>query len=79
MQKFISTKHLYSNIKTISEEVQTGITFVVLKYSKPAYKIVPLDKKTEKKYILRDISNFVFESKTKEKNLATNFKQYLYS
>ncbi len=81
MQKFVSTKELYANFKKVSEEVQKGTTFIVLKYSQPAYKITPLEdgeKDESKKYKLGDLSQFVFKSKNKEKDLATNFKNYIY-
>jgi len=48
MQKFISQKQLYSNMKSVTDEVQNGTTFIVLKYSKPAYRIAPLEEGEEK-------------------------------
>ena len=82
MQTFISTKDLYSNIKKVNEQVQKGMTFVVLKYSRPAYKITPLeqaDTEISKQYTLKDISKFTFTSKNPEKNLAIDFKKHIYS
>lgn len=82
MQKFISQKQLYSNVKNISDEVQQGTTFIVLKYSKPAYKIVPLDEEysqNQKAYTIQDIDKFTFKSKNKENNLATSYKEDLYN
>ena len=82
MQKFISTKSLYTNFKKISDEVQKGTTFIVLKHSRPAYQITPLSTENfeEKKYTLKDIDQFTFQGKNKkEKNLATNFKKYIYT
>lgn len=77
--KTISTKDLYFNFKNISDEVQKWTIFTVLKYSKPVYKIVPIENKIEKKYNLSDLNNFIFESKNNnEKNLATDFKKYIY-
>lgn len=82
MEKFISTKEMYNNFKAISNDVmENGSTYVVLKYSKPAYKITPLDQeiKKKKKYTTEDIHKFTFTSKNKkEKSLATNFKKYIY-
>jgi antitoxin (DNA-binding transcriptional repressor) of toxin-antitoxin stability system len=119
MQKFISQKQLYSSIKQVSDDVQSGTVFIVFKHSKPAYKIVPLDEENlqaetkkddnveqfifypktkkkysdeqikkilaentlnagEKKYTKKDIDRFVFDSKKKEKNLATTYKKYIY-
>ena len=85
MQKLISTKALYGNFKQISDEVQKGTVFIVLKYSQPAYKIVPLDKEDytiaigKKIHKMDDITEFTFKSKNKEKNLAGTFKKYIYS
>ena len=69
MQKYISQKQLYSNIKSVSDEVQKGTTFIVLKYSQPVYQISPLQnsqKKTKKKYMMHDIDKFIFESKKRD-------------
>lgn len=81
MAQFISTKELYSQLKTVSEKVQQGTTFIVLKHSKPVYKITPLEESTrkEKKYNLQNISDFIFTSKKKGKDLATTFKKHIYS
>ena len=81
MTQFISTKQLYANLKKVSEAVQKGTVFIVLKHSQPVYKIVPFTEEDEKKsdnYQLKDISKFIFESKNKNKNLCQNYKKYLY-
>ena len=85
MQKFVSTKALYGNFKKISDQVQQGTVFIVLKHSQPVYKIVPLEQQDlvvdlgkGKKHKIDEIKNFTFESKNKEKNLATDFKKYIY-
>lgn len=82
MQKFISQKQLYSNVKNISDEVQQGTTFIVLKYSKPAYKIVPLDEEvssSKKSYAIQDVDKFIFKNKNKKNKLAISYKEDLYS
>ncbi len=91
MTTFISTKQLYGNFKHISDEVQKGHTFIVLKHSKPAYKITPLDLedknmpdqssiKTKKKYTMKDLDKFIFKGRDpKVTNLATTYKDFLYS
>jgi len=80
MTKFISTKQLYKNLKIISQEAENGTVFIVLKHSKPVYKIVPLEKKVKQKskYSLKDISKFTFHSKNKENNLALKYKKFIY-
>lgn len=82
MQKFISAKALYSDLKKVGEEVQSlGTIFIVLKHSKPAFKITPVEEKEpQKKYKLSDIRSFGFSGKRKdEHDLATNYKKYLYN
>jgi hypothetical protein len=79
MQKYISTKQLYSSIKQVGDDVQNGDTYIVLKYSRPAYKITPLDNKTIKKHTIKDIEQFMFTGKKEEENLSTHYKKYLYS
>ena len=80
MQKFISTKELYRNLKNISQEAENGTVFIVLKHSKPAYKITPLEEGASRntKFSLKDISSFTFRSKNKEKNLALEYKKIIY-
>jgi len=82
MQKSISTKALYSHLKKIGEEVSSlRTTYVVLKHSRPIFKIVPLEENgVSKKYKVSDIDSFTFSSVTKkEKSLATNYKKYIYT
>ncbi|PKL36504.1 hypothetical protein CVV38_01195 [Candidatus Peregrinibacteria bacterium HGW-Peregrinibacteria-1] len=82
MEKFVSTKEIYGNFKKVSDDVmKNGNTYVVLKYSKPAYKIVPFDdiSSGDKKYGMKDLEEFVFSSKnTKENDLAISYKKYIY-
>jgi len=84
MTNFISTKELYSSLKKVSENVMKGDSYIVLKFSKPAFQITPLPKEANgssaKKYTWADAKKFMFTGKDKkEKNLAQNFKKYIYS
>ncbi len=76
----MSTKELYWNFKAVWKEIEAGNTVIVLKHSKPVFKIVPFEWEPEKKkYKLSDIWKFTFKSKnSKENNLAENFKKYIY-
>ena len=79
MQKFISQKQLYSNVKSVSDAVQQGVTFIVLKYSKPAFKIVPLDDEifsVEKKDTMQDRDKFILKSKNSESLYNTAFEDF---
>lgn len=82
MQKYVPATQLYSRFKSISDEVEkNNVTFIVLKHSRPVYKITPMETENEeKKYSLTDIKKHTFRSKNpKEKNLSTGFKKYLYT
>ena len=48
VQKFISATHAQTHFKEVTDEVQKKRTsFVVLKHSRPAYRIAPLEKLDE--------------------------------
>lgn len=83
MTNFISTKELYTSLKKVSENVMKGESYIVLKFSKPAFQITPINTETsdsaKKKYSWNDAKKFMFTGKDKkEKNLAQNFKKYTY-
>jgi antitoxin (DNA-binding transcriptional repressor) of toxin-antitoxin stability system len=79
MTQYISQKELYGNLKKISDQVQLGTTFIVLKHSKPVYQITPLEEASPKKYQTKDLPEFIFTSNNNQQsNLAQNYKQYLY-
>lgn len=81
MTKYISTKQLYTTLKEVSEEVMAGDEYVVLKHSKPAYKIVPFTQAVGKKakYSLNDLNKFIFKGDPKNgNNLAENYKEFIY-
>ena len=74
----ISTKELYTSLKRVSDAVEAGTTFIVLKHSKPVYRISPILEEENKKYNIEDINKFIFKSKNKENDLALNYKKYIY-
>lgn len=83
MTNYISTKELYTSLKTVSENVMKGDSYIVLKYSKPAFQITPLEdqrvSEKPKKYTWADLDKFIFPGKKKNKtNLAQTYKKYLY-
>jgi len=41
----IGIKELIKNLKTVYREVDRGNEFIVVKNSKPAFRIIPIDKK----------------------------------
>ncbi len=81
MQKFISQKQLYSSIKEVSDDVQNGTVFIVLKHSRPAYKIVPLnDKNPTTKTTDRggdDFHKYIFQGKKGNKVAKVDMKEII--
>jgi|GEM_PF-1845677 len=81
MTKTIAKKDLYRELKIVSDDVvKNGTVYTVFQHSKPAFYIVPVEVyEGKKKFKREDMTKFIFHSKNlKEKNLATNYKQYLY-
>ena len=80
MNKTITKKELYKNLKAICQEVmEKGISYTVYQYSKPAFNINPLKKLPKKKYTKKDIDKlFPIPAKNGKENLATTFKKELY-
>lgn len=81
MTKTIAKKDLYRQLKMVSDDVvQNGTIYTVIQNSKPSFWIGPMGHFQEKKkYKKEDLLKFVFHSKhPEEKDLARNYKKYLY-
>jgi antitoxin (DNA-binding transcriptional repressor) of toxin-antitoxin stability system len=74
--KMIGIKELHRNLKSVSEEVLRGQRYLVIRNSKPVFKIVPLENDKLPKYSLKDIKKLQFESRSK--NLSKNVDNVLY-
>lgn len=77
MTSFVSTIDLHRNLKKITDQVMKGSTIIVLKHSKPAFKISPLEIAQQTTYSKQDVLNFSFSS-TSDKDLSLTYKQYIY-
>lgn len=77
----IGIKELHVKMKFISEKAAKGQEFIVIKNSKPIFKIVPyhLPKKLKNKKFnfLEEFKNAQFRAK--DKNLSKNIDKILYS
>lgn len=82
MPQYISTTELQGKLSEVGNRVMEGQTYIVLKYSRPAFKLVPFGENvmpTKAKYTLKDLPKFLIHEKGKKKtNLAQNYKKYLY-
>jgi len=77
--QIIGIKKLHKNLKQISEATLDGQSFLVVKNSKPVFKIQPIDdvKLKKKKYKLDDLWKIRFENK--DKNLSKKIDKILYT
>lgn len=76
-EQTIGIKELHRNLKTIAEKTSQGEEFLVIRNSRPAFRIVPLQKtSTKRKYNLRDFRQLQFRSG--QKNLSRQIDQIVY-
>lgn len=73
--QIIGIKQLHKDLKKISALVLEGQEFIVVKNSKPAFKIVPLES-PKAKFTLKDLSQLQFN--TGNKNLSKEIDKILY-
>ena len=66
--QIIGVKQLYKELKKISEAALHGQSFVVVKNSKPVFRIEPIEKTAAGKYSLQDFKKLQF--KTSNRNLS---------
>ncbi|MCK5416796.1 hypothetical protein KAI92_05215 [Candidatus Parcubacteria bacterium] len=74
MDKIIGVKRLRKELKQISDQVLDGISFVVVKNSKPVFRIVPLENNESKKYSWEELKSL--RVKMGEKNLSKKNDNY---
>lgn len=74
----IGIKRLYLDMKSITDRVANGEEFIVVKNTKPVFKITYLEmSKKEKKYSLQDFAKAQFSCN--DKNLSKNIDKLLYN
>ena len=74
--QIIGIKQLHKDLKNISMKVQQGQSYIVVKNSKPVFRIEPFESAEDKKYDLMDYKKFQF--KTGDKNLSKEIDKILY-
>ncbi|NIA09604.1 MAG: hypothetical protein GWP10_07720 [Nitrospiraceae bacterium] len=75
--KIIGIKQLYTNLKNITKETSQGTSFLVVKNSKPTFKIVPLNNNHDNnQFTLDDLKDVQFEGGNK--NMSQKIDKYLY-
>jgi antitoxin (DNA-binding transcriptional repressor) of toxin-antitoxin stability system len=81
MEHTISQKELYSRLSSIGTEVMNGSVYIVLRHSKPVYKMVPLGDNGggTKKYSIKDLPQFIKKGKDPSASrLSEQVKKFVY-
>ncbi|MBU4298482.1 type II toxin-antitoxin system prevent-host-death family antitoxin [Patescibacteria group bacterium] len=76
MTEIIGVKQLYKNLARISQRVAKGESFIVVKRSKPVFRVVPYQEKKIKKYTLKDLEKLRF--RTGDKKLSQKVDEIVY-
>jgi antitoxin (DNA-binding transcriptional repressor) of toxin-antitoxin stability system len=74
-QQIIGIKQLHQNLKKIAEAALAGQSFIVVKNSRPVFKIEPIQS-VSKKYTLADFRKLQF--KIRDRNLSRKIDKILY-
>lgn len=76
MDEIIGVKQLYKNLKGITRRVQRGESFIVVKRSKPVFRVIPYQEERPKKYTLKDLEKLQFKSG--DKDLSQKIDEIVY-
>lgn len=74
--QIIGVKQLYKDLKRISDQTLNGQSFLVVKNSKPIFRIEPIKEVKNKKYNLNDAKKLQFV--IRDRNLSKNIDKHLY-
>jgi len=74
--QIIGVKQLHKDLKRISEAAMGGESFLIVRNSKPVFRIEPIREITKKKYTLDDFKKIQFRSGNK--NLSKNVDKIVY-
>lgn len=76
--QIIGVKQLHKELKKISAKALRGHSFIVVRNSKPVFRIEPINQKSlkKKKYTMDDLWKIRF--KNRDKNLSRNIDKILY-
>lgn len=76
--QIIGVKQLYKQLKQISEATLEGQSFLVVRRSKPVFKIEPIETRESKKYTLEDFKKIQFRMRHKERELSKRIDKIVY-
>ena len=67
MPRVIGVKQLHKDLKKITQQVQKGERFIVMKHAKPLFWLVPYKEEKEFPYVLKDLEQLQFVGKVGSK------------
>lgn len=76
--QIIGVKQLYKQLKQISQSALAGQSFLVVKNSKPVFRIEPIEHEKVEKYSLDDFKKLQFTMKHKDKILSKKIDTIVY-
>lgn len=76
--QIIGVKELYKQLKQVSQAALRGQSFLVVRNSKPVFRIEPIEPTAEKKYSLKDFKNIQFKMRYKDRNLSKKIDEIVY-
>lgn len=76
--QIIGVKQLYKQLKQISQATLQGQSFLVVKNSKPVFRIEPIETAQQKKYTLEDFKKIQFKMKDNDRHLSKNIDKIVY-
>lgn len=74
--QIIGIKQLQTHLKQLTQQVQAGGSFVVVKNSKPVFRIEPIEGQRVGRYTLTDLKRLQFRSG--QKNLSKSVDRIVY-
>jgi len=77
-RQIIGIKQLYRQLRQISQATVQGRSFLVVKNSKPVFRIEPIENIPQKRYSLEDFKKIQFTMKNKERNLSKHIDKIVY-
>jgi len=75
-EHIIGIKQLQTGLKQLTLQVQAGSSFIVVKNSKPVFRIEPIEGQRTKRYTLADLKSLQFRSG--QKNLSKSIDRTVY-
>lgn len=74
--QIIGIKQLHKDLSKISKQANKGQSFIVVKNSKPMFRLEPLKSLCKPRYTFKDLEKIKFKSK--DRNLSKNIDKILY-